>query len=104
MIAFVIWSLVAVLFLWIGLAGWRSKKAVGFFTYVNPPEVTDVRKYNHAVSALWIAAAVIFELMGITLLFFEQNSPVFILVIFGVMALVIGMMIGYFIIEKKYKR
>ncbi|SHK52149.1 hypothetical protein [Hespellia stercorisuis] len=102
-IAFVIWSIVAVLFLGIGISGWKSKEAVGFFTFVKPPVVTDTNKYNRSVSMLWIIAAVILEIIGIPCLFLEQNSPMYIPMIFGVMALVIGMMIVYLRIQSKYK-
>ncbi len=101
--AFIIWSIVAVLFLGIGISGRKSKEAVGFFTFVKPPVVTDVSKYNHSVSILWIAVAVIFEIIGIPFLFLEQNSPMFIPVIVGAVALIIGMIIVYLRIEKKYK-
>lgn len=74
---------------------------VAFFTFVKPPAVTDVNKYNRSVSRLWMIAAVIFEGMGVPLLFLEQNSPLFIPVILGVAAWVIGMMIAYFKIEAK---
>ncbi len=103
LIAFIIWSIVAVLFLGIGIGGRKSKKAVGFFTFVRPPKVTDVNKYNHSVSVLWIIVAVIFEIMGVPFLFLEQNSPMFVIVILGVAALLIGMMIAYLKIEAKYK-
>lgn len=59
--------------------------------------------YNHAVSVLWILSAVVLEMIGVPLLFMEQNSPVFVLVIFAVMILIIAMMITYQRIEKKYK-
>lgn len=95
MMAFIIWSIVAVLFLGIGIVAGKSKEAVGFFTFVEPPEVTDVNKYNHSVSVLWIIAAVILEVIGVPLLFSEQKSPMFVLVIAGVVALMIGMMIAY---------
>lgn len=103
LIAFIIWSVVAVLFLGIGIVGRKSKGAVGFFTFVKPPEVNDVNKYNHAVSVLWIMAAVVLEIIGIPLLFLEQNSPMYILMIFVVVVLIIGMMIVYLRIESKYK-
>ncbi len=102
-IAFIIWSIVAVLFLAIGINGWKSKEAVGFFTFVKSPAVTDINKYNRSVAMLWIIAAVILEITGIPLLFSEQNSPMVIPVIFGVVALMIGMMIVYFRIQEKYK-
>ena len=103
MIAFVIWSIVAILFLSIGISGWKSTEPVGFFTFIKPPAVTDVNKYNHAVSILWVVVAVMFELMGVPFLYARQNSPVFIFVVLGVFALMIGMMIAYFMIEAKYK-
>lgn len=102
-IDFIIWSIVSVLFLGIGISGWKSKEAVGFFTFVKPPVVTDVNKYNRSVSMLWIIVAVIFEIIGIPFLFLEQNFPMFIPVIFGVAALIIGMIIVYLRIEAKYK-
>ncbi len=101
-IAFIIWSIVAVLFLGIGISGRKSKEAVGFFTFLKPPVISDVSKYNHSVSTLWIIAAVILEIIGMPLLFSEQNSPVFIPVILGVVALMIGTMIVYLRIQAKY--
>jgi hypothetical protein len=75
----------------------------GFFTFVKPPAVSDIGRYNHAVSILWVVSAVLLELLGIPILFIEQNSPVFLIMVFGVAALVIGMMIAYIRIEAKYK-
>ncbi len=103
-IAFIIWSIVAVLFLRIGISVRKSKEAVGFFTFVKPPVVTDVAQYNRSVSILWAVVAVILEIIGIPLLFLEQNSPMFIPMTLGVVALMIGMMIVYSRIEAKYKR
>ncbi len=102
-ITFIIWSIVAVLFLGIGIRAGKLKEAVGFFTFVKPPVVTDIIRYNRSVSMLWVIAAIIFEILGIPLLFSEQNSPVFIFVVLGVMALVVGMMTAYFRIQTKYQ-
>lgn len=65
--------------------------------------VKDVKKYNRAVSMLWFAGAVLLEMIGVPLLFFEQNSPIFIFVVLGVIVLVIGMIIGYIKVENKYR-
>jgi len=100
-IGFVIWSITALIFLAIGISSCKQKESVGFFTFVNPPIVKDVEKYNRAVSKLWIIAAVLFEFIGTPLLFFEQNSPVFIIVIFATMAWVIAIMVVYIKIEIK---
>ena len=95
MIGFIVWSIVAVSFTGIGISGWKSEKAVGFFTFLEPPKVNDVKKYNHAVSTLWIVSAILLEVLGIPLLVLEQNSPVFIPVI--------GMIIAYIRIEHRHK-
>ena len=104
MIAFIIWSIVAVIFFGIGISCRRSNEAVGFFTFVKPPVIDDIRRYNNAVSVLWFVAAVVLEIMGVPFLFFEQNSPVFILLIFAVIILIIVMMVTYIKIEGKYKK
>ena len=103
-IGFSIWSIVAAVFFGIGISCLRSTEAVGFFTFVNPPEIKDVAHYNKAVSVLWLTAAAVFEIIGIPVLFLEQNSPFFVLVIFAVMILLIGMMITYLKIEAKYRK
>lgn len=102
-IVFMIWSVVAVMFLMIGISTWKSKEAAGFFTFVNPPKVKDVMRYNHAVAKLWFAAALLLEILGVPFLWAEQNSPLFIFVILGVVILVIAMMIVYIRVEAKYK-
>ena len=103
-IAFIIWSIVAAIFLGIGISCRKSREAVGFLTFVKPPVVDDIRQYNNAVSILWFVAAVVLEIMGVPFLFFEQNSPVFILLIFPVIILIIVMMVTYIKIEGKYKK
>ena len=54
-IGFVIWSIVAVIFLGIGVACRRADNAMGFFTFIKPPVVTDVKQYNKTVSILWLS-------------------------------------------------
>lgn len=103
-IGFVVWSVIALLFLGIGISGLKSKEATVFFTFIKAPIVNDVGKYNRAVSILWFVGAVLLEIIGMPLLFFEQNSPIFIFVIFGVIVLVIGMIIGYVKVENKYQK
>lgn len=104
MIAFIIWSIGAAIFLGIGISCRKSSEAVGFFTFVKPPVVDDVRHYNNAVSVLWSVAAVVLEIIGVPFLFLGQNSPVFILLIFSVIILIIVMMVTYIKIEGKYKK
>ena len=103
MIGFAIWSLVGVFLLGIGISAWISKKPVGFFTGVKPPEVKDTKKYNHSVAVLWFVYAILMEICGIPLLFLEQNSYGFIFVILGVVVITIAISIVYLQIEKKYR-
>lgn len=103
-IGFIIWSIVAVIFLGIGNSCRKSNEAVGFFTFVKPPVVEDVKHYNNAVSILWFVVAGVFEIIGIPFLFFKQDSPLFIFIIFAVVFLIIVMMFVYLRIEAKYKK
>ena len=50
LLAFIIWSMCALLFLIIGISSKISKKPAGFFSNCKAPEVTDVKKYNNAVA------------------------------------------------------
>lgn len=109
MIAFIVWSLVAVLFLVIGIVDRKSEKPVGFWANAKPwsnvkeLEVTDMRAYNNAVSNIWIVFAIIFELLGLPLLFCEQNDLILFIAVAGVVILIIGIMLAYLKIENKYK-
>ncbi len=103
-IGFIIWSIVTVIFVGIGISCRKSNEAVGFFTGCKPPVVEDVNRYNKAVSKLWFVAAGVYEVMGVPLLFLEQNSLLFIPIIFGVVIGLIIMMVVYLRIEAKYKK
>ena len=103
-IGFVIWSIAAIIFLGIGISCRKSNEAVGFFSFVEPPTVKDVTAYNNAVAVLWFVAAGLLEVIGIPILFLEQNSPLFIPIIFAVVILVAVMMVVYLKIEAKYKK
>lgn len=101
---FITWTIVAGIFAAIGMSCRKSHETVGFFTFVKPPMVKNVEAYNRAVSVIWFVAAFVLELIGIPLLFAEQNSPIFVFVVLAVVVLVSGMMIAYFRIEIKYKK
>lgn len=100
---FVIWSIAAGIFACIGISCWKSKVPVGFYTFAKKPNVRDTKKYNRAVAALWLAAAVVLEVAGVPVLFLEQNSPLFVPLIFAVVILVPVMMVAYARIEAKYR-
>ena len=101
---FIIWTLIAVSFLVIGFLTMKSKSPVGFYTFVNAPKVKNMKEYNKAVAKLWIVSAIVFEVIGIPILFIEQNSPVAIILVFGVLIWVFGLILVYSCIESKYKQ
>lgn len=103
-IGFMIWTLVAFIFVVIGISCRKSKEPVGFFTGCKPPAIEDVKSYNRAVSNLWFVSAVVYEVLGLPFLFLEQNSAGFLPVIFFVPIGCIGMMVTYTRIEGKYKK
>ncbi|MBR6028528.1 MAG: hypothetical protein IKP40_05500 [Clostridia bacterium] len=93
-IAFLIWSAIALLFAGFGLHARSARQAVPFFAGVKPEEIQDVAGYNRALSKLWFIAAVVFELLGLPLLFSRQNAPVILLSVLGTvfLMLVIGVL------------
>ena len=103
-IGLIIWSSVTLLIIGIGIWSWNSKKPAGFYAGVEPPKVTDVQKYNHAVGILWFVYGILFELLGFPFLFEKQNSPMFLLTILGVVAITIGLLIVYNRILKRYRQ
>lgn len=103
-IAFLIWSAVAVTFASIGIRCRTAKQPAGFFANVAPPAIGNVRAYNHAVSVLWFVSAAVFELLGIPFLFLKQNSPLFLFLVLGVVCWLIGIMIVYMKIETKHRK
>lgn len=104
MIGFIIWVIVSCLFIGIGISSFRSKKAMGFWANMEMFEVTDVRKYNHAVGKMWIVFGVVMLVLGLPLLA-GQNSPIALLSAVGMMMEIIFLMIFYvMVIEKKYRK
>ena len=104
MLGFAIWSLVGLIIVLIGRGAWKSKTPVGFFTGTKPPEVTDVKGYNHAVAILWFIYAGVYEILGLPFLLLQQNSLGFVPIIFGVLIATLGLILGYVRIERKYRK
>lgn len=104
MTAFIIWAAVGVAFILMGIYDLCSKKQkpFGFFANTEPPQVTDIKKYNRALGILWCVFGIIFILLGIPLLS-KQNSPLIVITIIGSMFEAIGAMAVYILgIEKRY--
>ena len=47
---------------------WFSKEAVGFWGSKKMFEVTDIRKYNHAISKLYVVHGLVYIFLGLPLL------------------------------------
>ncbi len=103
-IGFIIWSVVSLVMLGIGISVLRSDKAAGFYTGVKAPEVRDIKKYNRAVALLWFAYAFLLEMLGLPLMFLEQNPAAFLFSIFGTVLLSIGLSVMYERILAKHKK
>lgn len=103
MVAFIIWSIVASLFVVIGIVNWRSKTEVGFFTGVKPGKKKDIVGYNHAVAKIWFFYAAVLEMIRLPFVFIPQNSIMAVVVMLAIVALTIGIMIVYVKIDAKYK-
>ena len=104
LIGFIIWSSITLLLLGIGIWAWNSGTPVSFFSGVKPPEVKDVRKYNHSVAVLWFVYAVLFELLGIPFLFLKQNRALFVVSILGTVGITFGLVIAYQRILQKCRK
>lgn len=101
--AFIIWTIISIVFVYIGITTRKSNIPVNLFTFGDVPKVNDIKGYNKEVSNLWLVFTILFEMIGISLLFIKQNSPLVILIVLGVVFLVIGMMVTYTKIESKYR-
>lgn len=100
---FFIWTLITLIFVYISINIRKSNIPVNLFTFGDAPKVNDIKRYNKAVSNLWLVFTILFEMIGISLLFIKQNSPFIILIVLGVVFLVIGMMVMHTKIESKYR-
>lgn len=103
-IAFIMWCVFGSMFLCLAIYAWFSKKPMGFWANAKVFEVTDVRKYNHAVAKLFGIFGIVLIALGIPLLA-GQNSAWALLSVVGVMLESIAAMAVYsLVIEKKYKK
>lgn len=103
-IGFAIWGMVGVLFICIGIYALCSKKPVGFWANAEMFEVTDIKKYNHAVAKLFCVFGIVVILLGTPLLL-GQNSVWILLSVVGLLVeSIVAMAVYSLVIEKKYKK
>lgn len=104
MMKLIICSIPAFIFLMISVNARKETKAVCFFNFTKRPNVDDVKRYNLAISNLWIAAACILELACVFALFCIPDASIFLFMTFAEIVLIPGMVASYFKIQKKYKK
>ena len=106
--AFVIWTLVGIVFIVMGIYDMNSKKAkpFGFWANAEVGLIKDVKAYNRALGRLWCVYGVLFVLIGLPLLILnEQNAGLIAIPIVGTMSISIGAMVIYTIrIDAKYRK
>ena len=106
LIAFIIWTIMGVLFIAMGIYDMNSKKAkpFGFWANAEVTPVEDVKGYNRALGILWCVYGILFILIGLPLLD-EKNSGLIMIPILGAMFISIAAMMVYVVgIEGKYRK
>lgn len=106
MLAFVIWTLMGIIFVGMGIYDMCSKKEqpFGFWANAKTLPMQDVRGYNKALGKLWCAFGIGFILIGLPLLS-DRNSALVMIPILGAMAeAIITMAVYVTVIEKKYQK
>ena len=106
-VAYVIWCVCALFFLLLGVKGRHSQKPMGFWANVKAPDsgrYRDVKRYNRAVSNLFIGFALVFAALGSPLLLCQRDSAALLLVLLGAPLLCIALMVCYVFIDAKYKK
>ena len=107
MAAFIVWTIVGLFFVIWGIYIFfaKSAKPFGFWANAEVAQMRDVKGYNRALGKLWCVFGVLLILVGVPLLFAEENTAGTIITILGTSFLSIGTMIVYVVvIEPKYRK
>lgn len=103
-IFFILWCIWGSFYICLAVYIWFSKKTIAFWGNAKMFEVTDIRKYNHAMSKLYAAYGVVFILFGLPFLVW-QTSEWFLFSSAGVVMESIFLVAIYsLVIKKKYKK
>ena len=101
--SFITWCIWGIFFICLAVYIWFSKKAISFWGNKNTFEVTDIRRYNHALSKLYGAYGIVFILLGLP--FLAGHPECVFLSIAGVVMESIALIVFYsLVIKKKYKK
>lgn len=103
MFFFIILCIWAVIYMCLAIYIWFSKKAIRFWGKKKMFEVTDIKKYNHAMAKIYVAHGIVLILLGLPLL--TGHHKWIIVSVAGVIVETIAFMVVYsFVIKKKYKK
>ena len=99
-IGFIIWCIGGNFYLCLAVYIWFSKRAIPLWG--KEIEVTDIRKYNHAMSKLYIAYGLVFVCLGIPLL--AGRSEIILSIVGVVTESIILQAVYSLVIKKRYKK
>ncbi len=103
-IGFIGWGIMGGIVICLGIYTYFAKNPMRFWANAKLFEVSDVKKYNHAVSKLFCIFGIVIVALGTPLLS-EQNAPLILISSVGLMiASVITMAVYSLVIEKKYRK
>ena len=98
---FCLLCLLAVIDICLAVFLWFTKKEVTFWGKKNIMEATNIKKYHHALSKLYVIHSIVCILLGIPLL---AGQSIWISVGGVVIATIIFMIVATVVIEKIYKK
>ena len=100
----VIWTAVALIIAAVAVVTRRARKPVSFFSGVSAPQVRDVRAYNRAVARLWGGYAVVFEALGVPLLFRDRSKALMAIPLLGIPLSALALVIAYHAILRRMQK
>lgn len=103
MVGFIIWCVMGSMFICLAVYTWFARKPVGFWANTKIPEVTDIKKYNRALSKLFCVFGVVLMALGLPLLAGEDSAWVLVPVVGAMLECIAAMAVYTLVIEKKYK-
>ena len=104
LLAYLIWAACGLLIAGIGIRAFFAQKPVGFFANAEPPEVTDVKKYNRATGWLMIVMGAAFLLLGLPLLIPGGELWMLFSIPFVMLTVIVSMVVYAQGIERKYRK
>ena len=104
--AFIAWTLICAFMFCIGIKDYNSKEAVGFWSGTQPPEVKDLKKYNHGIGTLWMVYAIAMEIFGLPMAcfaaFLEVYPHGYLMMLLGGVLSTLGIIHGYMRVVRKW--